>query len=73
MMVAGGGRLLDHLVRPPQQGVRDRQPARLGSLEVDNEIELRRLLNGEVARFGALQDLIHEVRSTATHVVGFSP
>src|SRR5437899_5108929 len=61
--------LLDDLIRPPQQRVRDRQAERLGSLEVDDELKLRRLLDGEVARFGALQDLIHEMRSTATHIL----
>src|SRR5438552_17898977 len=66
VMVALSGVLgdpsLNDLVRPLQQRRRDRQPERLGGLEVDHQLELRRLLNGEVARFGALQDLVDEDR-----------
>src|SRR5262245_40555930 len=38
---------LDHLVRPPQQRRRDRQAERLGGLEVDDQLELGGLLDGE--------------------------
>src|SRR6266849_3721903 len=50
--------LLDHLVRPLQQGLRDRQPERLRGFQVDHQLELRRLLDGQVGRFGALEDLV---------------
>src|SRR5262249_30764500 len=39
-------RSLDHLIRPRQQRGRDRQPHRLGGLEVDDQLELRGLLDG---------------------------
>jgi len=39
--------LLNDLVRPPQHRLWDRQSERLGSLEVDHELELRRLLYGQ--------------------------
>src|SRR5215472_1848846 len=67
------GRSLNHFIRPPQQRRRNGKAERLGGLEVDDEIELVRLLNWEVARFGALQDPIYEVRSTATHVIAIFP
>src|SRR5437016_393835 len=38
--------LLDDLVRPPQHRLRDRQAERLGGLEVDDQLELGRLLDG---------------------------
>ena len=37
--------LLDDLIRPQQERWRDREAERLGGLEVDHELELRRLLN----------------------------
>src|SRR5712691_12283436 len=41
--------LLDNFVCPPKERLRDRQAEGLGGLEVDDQIELRRLLDGEVA------------------------
>jgi hypothetical protein len=38
--------LLDDFVRPLQQRRRDRQPERLGGFEIDDQLELRRLLHG---------------------------
>ena len=49
---------LDHLIRPLQERRRDRQAERLGGLEVDHQLELRRLLDGQVAGLGALEDLV---------------
>jgi hypothetical protein len=42
--------LIDHLIRPQQQRRRDREAERLRGLEVDNEVELGRLLNRKVWR-----------------------
>src|SRR5688500_7770079 len=50
---------LDHLIRPPQQRRRDREAERFGGLEVDSEVELRRLLNWQIGRLRALQDLVY--------------
>src|SRR4029434_7818047 len=52
-------RLLDDLVCPQERRRRDRQARRLGGLEVDHQLELRRLLDGQVAGPGALEDLVH--------------
>jgi hypothetical protein len=40
--------LFDHLVRPLQERRRDRQAECLGGLEVDDQLELRWLLDGQV-------------------------
>ena len=55
----GRPRLLDHLVGPPQHRLRDRQPQRLGGLEIDDQLELGGLLDGQVAGLGALEDFVH--------------
>src|SRR5712692_5833517 len=52
-------RSLNYLVRPPQQRRRDRQAEGLGGLAVDDQLELRRLLDGQVGGLSAAQDLVH--------------
>src|SRR5262245_5759508 len=59
--------LLDDLIRPQQQRRRDGEVERLGGLEVDDELELRRLFDGQVARFRALEDLVDVDRSPPLH------
>jgi hypothetical protein len=62
----GGGRgrpvrlvgSLDHLVRPRQQRRRDREAERLGGLEVHDQCELCRLLDGHVSWLCAPEDLV---------------
>src|SRR5215510_8397202 len=56
---------LDDFVGSDQNGLRDRQPERLGRLHVDHQLELGRLLDGQIARFSALQDFVDEYGSTA--------
>src|SRR5262249_50284528 len=51
--------LLDDLVRPHLQRLRNRQTKRLGSLEVDEELELGGLLDRKIARLRALENLVH--------------
>src|SRR5262249_48298773 len=48
------GRSLDHLIRPRQQRRGDRQAERLGGLEVDDQLELGRLLDWEIGRLRTL-------------------
>src|SRR5262249_13218589 len=45
-----------YLIRPRQQCRWNGQPERLRGLEVDDQLELRGLLDWEVRRLGALQD-----------------
>jgi hypothetical protein len=63
------GPSLDHLVRPLQERLRNRQAERLRGLEVDDQLELRRLLDGQVGRLGALEDLV-DVSGRAAEQVG---
>src|SRR5215470_2310210 len=70
--------LLDDLIRPPQQRWRNRQAESLGSLEVDDQLELGRPFNGEVAGLGPLEDPRNVTacpvpRLVETRVVGHEP
>ena len=60
---------LDHLIRPQQQRRRDGEAEGLGRLEVDDQFELRGLLDGEVGGFRAFEDLVHISRGTPGQVV----
>ena len=42
-LVEHAAKLLDHVVRPPEHRRRDCEAERLGSLQVDDEFETRRL------------------------------
>ena len=59
------GLLLNDLVRPPQERRRDREPERLGGLEVNHQLELCRLLDGQVTGFCALEYLVDVLRGAA--------
>src|SRR6266849_6355239 len=52
MMPSSVIRLPNHLVRADQQRLWNRQPERFSSLEVDDQLELRRLLDGQIGRLG---------------------
>src|SRR5215813_4222744 len=65
-------RSLDDLVGSHEDGLRNRQAQRLGGLEVDHQLELRRLLNRKIFGLRALQDLVHEDRCSAPDVVDVS-
>jgi hypothetical protein len=41
--------LLDDLIRPNQERLRDGDAKRLGGLDVDDQLELRGLLDGQIA------------------------
>src|SRR5215475_676223 len=62
-------RSLDDFIRPLQQRRRDREPQRLRGLEVDQQLELRWLLDREVGGLGTLEDLVH-VGCGAAEVIG---
>ena len=53
------GDSFDHLVGGDQQGWRNGQPKGLGGLQVDDELEFRRLFDGQVGRARALGNAIH--------------
>ena len=60
-----GGPLLDHLGGLEEDVPRDGEAEGLGGLEVDHEVEGRRLLHGKVGGLGALEDAVHVVRGTS--------
>src|SRR5215470_677819 len=60
--------LPDHLVRLEQQRRRDGETEGLGGLEVDDQLELRGLLHGQIRGLGPLQDPIHIVGGAPVHV-----
>src|ERR1700730_13006876 len=53
------GPSLDHLISPLQERRRDRQTEGLGGLQVDDQLVLRRPLDGKVTGLRTLQDLVH--------------
>src|SRR5260370_42191456 len=57
--------LIDHLVGLREDGRRYGEAKHFGSLEVDDQIELRGLFHGQASRFGALEDLV-DVTHSAT-------
>src|SRR4030095_4232259 len=61
--------LLYDLIRPQQHRLRDGQPERLGGLQVDDQLVLRRLLDWQVGGLGSFQNLVH-VSSGAPEQVG---
>ena len=61
--------LLDDLVRPQQQRLRDCQAEGLRGPEVDDQLELRGLLYGKVGGFRSFEDLVHIRRGTTGQVI----
>jgi hypothetical protein len=55
---------------PPESAERgrDREAERLGRLEVDDQLELGRLLDGEIAGLGAFQNLVHVGRGAPKQI-----
>jgi hypothetical protein len=56
------------LVRPRQRRPRDREAEGLGDLHVDDQLELGGLLDGQVTRMSALDDLVDVGRSASKAV-----
>src|SRR5438093_12328681 len=56
---------LDHLVGAQEERLGDRQAKRLGGVQIDDEIELGRLLDRDVAWLGPSQNLVNIVGGTA--------
>jgi hypothetical protein len=52
-------RLLDDLVRAQQQRLRNRQSKCFGGFEVDDQLQLGRLLDREVGGFRTLDDFLY--------------
>jgi hypothetical protein len=52
---SGDSGLFDHLIGADQQRLRDGEAQCARRLAVDNQLELRGLLDGEICRFGAFE------------------
>src|SRR4029450_5270885 len=50
---------LEHFIRPVQHRLRDRQAYLLGSFQIDQQLKLRRLLDRQIDRLGALENFVH--------------
>jgi hypothetical protein len=59
--------LFDYLIRLEEELRGEREPEDLGGLEIDDQLELRGLLHGQVGWRGALQDFIHVVGGAPPH------
>jgi hypothetical protein len=64
--------LLDHVVRPSQDRRWDRQAEGLGGFEVDDELESCGLLDGQVGRLCALEDVLMPCRGPLVTVASNS-
>src|SRR5215468_7497272 len=60
--------LLDDVLRPQSHQRRDRQAERLSGLEINRQLELRGLLNREVRRLCASENLANVASSKPIHV-----
>ena len=63
----------DHLVGAQQERFRDCQSDRLGGRQIDDEIELGRLLDRKVSRLRAAQNLVDIVGSAAVRSGTLAP
>jgi hypothetical protein len=52
---------LDQAIRSGEHLRRNRQSDLLRRLQIDHQLELRRLLDRQVGRLGSLQDSVHEI------------
>src|SRR5262245_55453742 len=59
---------LDQLISLCDEQRRHFETERLGGLEVDDQLELRGLLDGQVGGLGALEDLVHVGGSELKHI-----
>src|SRR5690348_1576427 len=59
---------LDHFVGTGEERLRHGEAERRRSLEVDHQLEFGRLLDRQIGRLGALQDLVHVDGATASYI-----
>jgi hypothetical protein len=59
----GSVKSIDDLIRPQQQRRRDGEAEGLGGLRIDDQLELARLLDGNVSGLGAPEDPVTAART----------
>src|ERR1041384_1860946 len=62
-------RLSNHLVRSCQHVGRNSQPDLLGGFEIEQQIELQRLFDRQLGRFGALENLVDKDRRAPKQII----
>src|SRR6266404_867078 len=72
-LYASHSRLSNHLIRSRQHIRRDRQTDLFGRFQIDDELELLRLLHCKIGGLGAFQDLIHISGSAPEQIVNTRP
>jgi len=60
--------LFDHLICPEKEWLRDGQPERPRGLEVDDQLESSRLLDGQICGLRAFENLVDESHRLAPGV-----
>ena len=63
----------NHFVRPHQHVRRNRQADLLGGFQIDDELELRRLLHRKISGLGAFEDFVHIVAARRNKSGVFAP
>src|SRR5712692_10150739 len=58
----------DHPIGAHEKRLRDREAEGFGGLEIDDQFKFGRLLDRQLARLGALEYLVHEVRGAPVKV-----
>jgi len=66
-------RLLDHLIRPREHLLRNRHADLLRRLEIDHQLEFRRLLHRQFGGLGSLQDSVHVICDSPVAVRAVRP
>jgi hypothetical protein len=66
-------RLLDYPVRTHQYRLRDRDAKRLGGLQIYDQLELRRLLDGQITGFCASEYLVYERAESGRFALAEAP
>jgi hypothetical protein len=68
-MSATSPALLDHFVGARKHGWWHGDTKRLSGLEIDDQAKFRRLLNRQIAWFGAFENLVHVDRGALVHIL----
>src|SRR5215467_4366510 len=63
-----GSSSLNSLIRLEQQRLRDGEPQRLGSPQIEDQLELRGLLDGKITRVRAPENLVHVAGSPPVYI-----
>src|SRR5215831_6545120 len=69
----GGSYSLNHLISPQEDRLRDNESECLGRVCIDDQLELVRLLNGQVSRLRSFKNLVDVCRCAAKQLREVGP